>query len=479
VVLVLDAEVVRQLVQDRDPDLIGQVVRIGEVRLEREAEDEDPVRLRDPVGAPFVERHTLVQAIQDLVGTKPVLAQLLRGGLVRDHHRDVIERRPKRGGDGCDRAVDQEVEPLVVCGVRTPRREPGSSTTLDHGVRMLAAMTHRLDPVPDGLVPIELDPAAAPGADPGARPDGFMVAGADARLHFLDWGEPDAPAAVGDPLIAGGQGEPPGVLLMPGLLQPAWSWAPVARRLRAARHTVIADLRGQGLSDASPDGYDLDTLAGDAVAVAAGAGLLAGRVGNDATYGDARIIVAGHGFGATVAAAAAARLGARCAGLVLVDGGWERLEETTNLDVDEFLRALDEPPEVLRSMDAWLADRRGFDPASWDEDQERSAREAVVETAAGRVVRTVRPFVVDALVRTMFGYEPASVLATIDAPITALVALAGGDAAVRLAELERVGLARMEAGRPPIRVATFPVDAHNLMRYRPGEVASAILGAPA
>jgi hypothetical protein len=104
-----------------------------------------------------------------------------------------------------------------------------------------------------------------------------------------------------------------------------------------------------------------------------------------------------------VAAAAAAAVGEQCAGLVLVDGGFERPEVTSGVDVDEFLRGLDEPPEVLRSMAAYLGDRRGFDPATWDADQERAALDAVVETAAGHVVRAVRPFVVEALVRTMFG----------------------------------------------------------------------------
>ena len=89
-------------------------------------------------------------------------------------------------------------------------------------------------------------------------------------------------------------------------------------------------------------GYDPATLAADAVAVAEGSGLLGGG----------RVVVAGHGFGAIVAVATATALGDRCAGLVLVDGGWERLEVTTDVDVDEFLRGLDEPPEVLRSLDA-------------------------------------------------------------------------------------------------------------------------------
>ena len=317
------------------------------------------------------------------------------------------------------------------------------------------------------------DVAIAPPPDPALEPEGFVVlADGDVRLHFLDWGGPaDALGPdPGDPAADPATTAAP-VLLLPGLLQPAWTWAPVARRLAAVQRTVIADLRGHGLSDAPMGGYDLETLAADAVAVAEGAGLL----------GTGSLVLAGHGFGAIVAAAAAARLGAACAGLVMVDGGWERLETTTGLDVDEFLRGLDEPPEVLRSMAAYLADRRGFDPLTWDTDQERAARDAVVETGAGHVVRAVRPHVVEAAVRTMFACDPAEVLAEVGAPVFALVALGAGDPAatdLRLTELRRTAGARGAAARGPVRVAGFPNVGHNLMRYRPADVTAAILALP-
>ena len=111
-----------------------------------------------------------------------------------------------------------------------------------------------------------------------------------------------------------------------------------------------------------------------------------------------------------LAAEAAARLGERCAGALLVDGGWESLEDSTGVDVDEFLRGLDEPPEVLRSIGAYLADRKGFDPTSWDADQERAARATVVETHAGRVVPAARPHATEASVRAMFTYDPIATL---------------------------------------------------------------------
>ena len=306
---------------------------------------------------------------------------------------------------------------------------------------------------------MELPLGSVPAADPAAEPDGFVVLADDGtRVHFLDWGAPSQPAAAG-------------ALLIHGLSQTAWLWTPVARRLRGAVSTVAMDLRGHGLSDAPTDEpdveYALAVLAADVVAVAEGSGLLA-------ALGD-RVVLAGHGFGGIVAAAAAATLGSRCAGLVLVDGGWEDAEEASDVEVEEFLRGLDEPPEVLASMRAFLADRAAFDPPTWDQDQEYAARMTVVETHAGRVVSATRPHALEASVRTMFAYDPLAALSGVAAPVHAL--LAGDDeTGSREDALAEASRAREHAGRDAITISRFPGVGHNLMRYRPAEVAAAILG---
>jgi pimeloyl-ACP methyl ester carboxylesterase len=306
---------------------------------------------------------------------------------------------------------------------------------------------------------MELPPTDVPEPDMTLEPAGFMVEGDGDRLHFLDWGGPTL--ASGDAAI----------LAVHGLGQTAWIWSPVARRIagpHGPRRLVAMDLRGHGLSDApTEDGaYDLDVQGGDVVAVAEGADLLRGL--------GPRIVLVGHGFGGVVATRAAAILGPRCAGLVLVDGGWESLEETTGLDADEFLRGLDEPPEVLRSLDAFLADRQGFDPASWDADQDRAARATIVETHAGRVVPATRPHATEASVRAMFTYEPSQSLVEVAAPVVALIA-ADDERRSRARQLADVSASRIRAGREAIRIDAFPHDGHNLMRYRPREVAAAIL----
>ncbi len=304
---------------------------------------------------------------------------------------------------------------------------------------------------------------AVPSPDRSAEPEGFVVVvDPGDRIHFLDWGGGSGPPGAADDV---------GVLLVHGLAGTGWIWTPVARRLRPVRRVVAMDLRGHGLSDAPTEAgaYDLAVLAEDAVAVAEGSGLV-----DDL---DDRVVMAGHGFGAIVAAAAAARLGPRCAGLVLVDGGWERLQTSTGLDVEDFLRTLDEPPEVLRSMTAYLADRRAFDPSSWDADQERAARATVVETHAGKVVPVARPHVLEASVRTMFDYDPVATLAAVTAPVVALAAAPSGDdtPGARARALAAASDARLAAGRTPIRDVSFGHDGHNLMRYRPDAVAAAIL----
>ena len=231
------------------------------------------------------------------------------------------------------------------------------------------------------------------------------------------------------------------------------------------------DLRGHGLSDAPTDGYDPPTLADDVIAVAEGSGLLA-RPGD-------RVVLAGHGFGAIVAAWAAAALGDRCAGLVLVDGGWESLEAASGMDVDEFLRGLDEPPEVMRSMAAFLADRAAFDPATWDADQERAARATVVETHAGQVVPATRPHAAEASVRAMFRYDPVADAGGRRPPRSPRVAAADDETGARARALAAASDARAAAGRTRIRAVSFGHDGHNLMRYRPDAVSAAILSVAA
>jgi pimeloyl-ACP methyl ester carboxylesterase len=317
---------------------------------------------------------------------------------------------------------------------------------------MAAAYASRV-PHPSSLAP-----------EPAAEPESMVVrVDSGERIHYLDWrGRTAAP---------GDHGLPP-LLLIHGVAQTAWTWAPVARRMARYARILALDLRGHGLSDVPRTGYAPEPMAWDALTVLTGAGL------GDAADGPP-VVVAGHGTGAMVAATMAGLAPGSVAGVALVDGGWEDLGEATRQSPDEFLAALAEPPEVLASMDAFLADRRAFDPASWDHDQERAARAQVEQKHAGHVGLIARPMVLRGLVAGMFGYDPVAVLTAVRAPLLVLVAETGGadDDGVRERRLalEDVERARRAIGLPPARIVRYPGVAHNLMRHRPGEVSAELL----
>jgi hypothetical protein len=149
------------------------------------------------------------------------------------------------------------------------------------------------------------------------------------------------------------------------------------------------------------------------------------------------------------------------------------------MDSAEFQRGLDEPPEVLASMDAFLADRRDWDPSTWDPDQERAARATVDEKYAGRVALVVSRQALSGCIASMFAYRPTPALTTLDRPLAVLVAEPGADdedVRERRLALDDLLAARAALGMPAARVIRFAGSAHNLMRYRPDEVSASIAG---
>lgn len=329
-------------------------------------------------------------------------------------------------------------------------------------------------------------PPQPPAPDARAEPVSLVVTlDTGDRLHYLDWEPPAHPQGPtqsrssgghdGDQLEPGiGQVPPlPPLLLVHGLGQSGWIWAPLARRLRGVTRVLAPDLRGHGLSEAPRSGYDLESLAYDLLTI-----LVANGFGPDG--GGPPAAVVGHGFGAMVAVAMTRVQPAAVAGVALLDGGWEDLAESTGQLPAEFLRGLGDPPEVMRSMAAYLADRREYDPATWDADQERAARATVDEKYAGHVVSVTRQHVLKGCVEAMFAYRPEEELRDLEAPLLVAVAEAGTAddeiARERWLALSDVLQLRSRLGRPPARVVRFPGAGHNLMRYRADELASELLG---
>ena len=99
-----------QLVDHRDPDLLGQVVRVREVVLQRHPEERDPVRDHQPVGVPLGLWHALVQAVQVVVQGQPVVEELLVRGPIVDYDRHLGQRLAERLRNGRDRPIHEPLE---------------------------------------------------------------------------------------------------------------------------------------------------------------------------------------------------------------------------------------------------------------------------------------------------------------------------------------------------------------------------------
>jgi pimeloyl-ACP methyl ester carboxylesterase len=148
--------------------------------------------------------------------------------------------------------------------------------------------------------------------------------------------------------------------------------------------------------------------------------------------------------------------------------------EATRMLPDQLVEAMAEPPEILASMETYLADRRDFDPASWDADQETAARAQVSERHAGHVGPLTKTSVVRRCVAAMYGYRPLDALADVACPLTLLAASPSTaddeDERERLLAIEDAQRARAQAGRPALTVRHYDGAGHDLMRYRPDEL---------
>jgi pimeloyl-ACP methyl ester carboxylesterase len=166
---------------------------------------------------------------------------------------------------------------------------------------------------------------------------------------------------------------------------------------------------------------------------------------------------------------------ASVAGVALLDGGWEEMVEATRMLPDQLVEAMAEPPEILASMETYLTDRRDFDRASWDGDQEIAARAQVSERHAGHVGPVTKGSVVRRCVAAMYGYQPLDALPEVACPVTLLIAGSptadDEDERERLLAVEDAQRVRTQAGRSAMVVRRYEGAGHDLMRYRPDDVA--------
>ena len=281
-------------------------------------------------------------------------------------------------------------------------------------------------------------------AQPGT--DG-TVAVRGLRLHYLDWPS-RASAAAGT------------FVLVHGLGSSCHIWDLVAPQL-AERYRVLAlDQRGHGESEQPETGYDFASVVAD----------LDGFL--DAAGAQSPLILVGHSWGASVVLHFAVERPARCAGLILVDGGTGSPGE--RMTWDETLARLT-PPDIdgMRWQD--LRRRMSSNNGVYHDPRvEAIGRSLFNIDAEGRIARRLAIPNHLKILRALWEQRPASLLPRVQCPVLLLPARQSSDASEWQAS-KAASIQRALELQPRATVRWFEDTIHDVPLQRPDELAHELL----
>ncbi len=194
------------------------------------------------------------------------------------------------------------------------------------------------------------------------------------RLHYLAW-DP-VRASEGQQAVMQGDDEIP-IVLLHGLSATADTWRLVAQDL-CHKHLVVAfDQRGHGESDKPTKGYDLATIAEDAIQGMAALGL-------------GQVALVGHGWGARVALVMAARHPALVSHLILVDCPHVEPRHWPGMTRDRFIREVD-AAHLYTSRTTFIDAMRQEMLPFWSSEVESILLKTVQEFPDGRLKECLHP----------------------------------------------------------------------------------------
>src|SRR5579884_604821 len=207
------------------------------------------------------------------------------------------------------------------------------------------------------------------------EPRSSFVDAGHIRLHYLEWDPAQLQHKEGQRSLQENDEIP--LVLLHGLGATADTWRLVANSLCHHHLTIAFDLRGHGLSDQPDHGYDLVTMAEDAVQGMAALGL-------------GKVTLVGHGWGARIALVLAARHPALISYLILVDCPHVEPRHWPGMTRERFIRQV-APKEIYASRASFLAAMQREMKAFWSADVESIVLTYVRELADGSIEEHLRP----------------------------------------------------------------------------------------
>jgi pimeloyl-ACP methyl ester carboxylesterase len=292
------------------------------------------------------------------------------------------------------------------------------------------------------------------------------------RLHYLEWNPTQnsqpVPAQTGEGRASSGDEIP--IVMLHGLGTTADTWRLVAPYLRTDHQVIAFDQRGHGQSDAPENGYDLVTLAEDAVHAMAALGL-------------GQVTLVGHGWGARVALVLAARHSALVSHLILVDCPHVEPRHWPGMTLERFLRE-SPPQEIYHSRDAFLSAMRLEMAAYWSPEVEAILLASVIERPTGKIEERLQPAHQRLIRQALWEDRALSYYGKIRCPVLLVPAAArpkpGGEPPEKLENASEFAAAK---GYMAVQVARIirrctilwmPDTAHDIQLHRPQRLAAAI-----
>src|SRR3989440_7587989 len=312
-------------------------------------------------------------------------------------------------------------------------------------------------------------------SDQGGLKEQFVDA-AGINLHCLEW-DPDqlenqSPSLQENEgrLEQREHGDEIPLVMLHGLAATADIWRLLAPQFGPRHRAVAFDQRGHGLSDQPDDGYDLVTIAEDAVHAMAALGL-------------GKVALVGHGWGARVALVLAVRHPALVSHLVLVDCPHVEPRHWPGLTPERFLRQTT-PAEMYASRTAFLDVMRQEMADFWSPEVESILLATVRELPDGSIEDRLKPEHQRLIRQALWEDHALSYYGKVSCPVLLVPAAAppipGGLPPERLENASEFAAAKgymaAQVARTIHRCAVLwmPDTAHDIQLHRPQRLAAAI-----
>ncbi len=283
-------------------------------------------------------------------------------------------------------------------------------------------------------------------------PTAKYVQSGEISIHYLAWQQ--------EVRSDDSRGARPSILLLHGLTSCAQTWSFVAPLLSNAFDVYAIDLRGHGETDKPEDGYDFNTLCGDVASFMEALGI-------------GKSVVAGHSWGASVAACLAVHRPDLVSNLMMIDGGFYSARRRVEMTRDQWEARL-APEEIYATVDTYLA-AASHSLGGLTPELEEIFMASIYLNGDGSVREKLSRENQVRILKAMWDYHPEELYPRLALPTTLIAARSSDPDMQPFVQRKEAGIAEVLRILPQAQVAWMDNAVHDLQLQRPKELAEVML----